>query len=99
MDIQAQDRAHRIGQKKPVFVYRLITEHSVEEKILERCMRKLYLNAVVVRKGAVLEPKSAKQDKNSLRNMVTFGAEYSMLIGDYVHFQIHFEELSQLTFR
>merc|ERR1719295_811835 len=39
-------------------------------------MRKLYLNAVVVRKGAVLEPQSAKEDKSSLRNMVTFGAEY-----------------------
>ena len=33
MDIQAQDRAHRIGQTKPVYVYRLITEHSVEENI------------------------------------------------------------------
>merc|ERR1719356_306810 len=50
-DIQAQDRAHRIGQTKTVFVYRLITEHSVEEKILDRCMKKLYLNAIAVRKG------------------------------------------------
>jgi SWI/SNF-related matrix-associated actin-dependent regulator of chromatin subfamily A member 5 len=28
MDLQAQDRAHRIGQKKPVKVFRLITEHT-----------------------------------------------------------------------
>ena len=31
---QATDRAYRIGQEKPVFVYKLIIEDSVEEKIL-----------------------------------------------------------------
>jgi len=34
IDLQAMDRAHRIGQRKNVFVYRLITEDSVEEKIV-----------------------------------------------------------------
>lgn len=34
MDLQAMDRAHRIGQKNMVNVYRLITENTVEEKII-----------------------------------------------------------------
>ncbi|CAB4066569.1 BTAF1 [Lepeophtheirus salmonis] len=33
-DLQAMDRAHRIGQKKVVNVYRLITRNTIEEKIL-----------------------------------------------------------------
>lgn len=35
VEVQATDRAHRIGQDKKVFVYRLITKGSVEEKMLE----------------------------------------------------------------
>ncbi len=34
VEMQATDRTHRIGQEKPVFVYKLITRDSVEEKIL-----------------------------------------------------------------
>ncbi len=40
---QASDRAHRIGQDKPVFVYQLITEDSVEERIAELQQRKALL--------------------------------------------------------
>ena len=35
-DSQAQDRAYRIGQTKPVTVYRLISQGTIEEKILQR---------------------------------------------------------------
>lgn len=40
VEMQATDRTHRIGQKKPVFVYKLVTRDSVEEKILHLQNRK-----------------------------------------------------------
>ncbi len=40
VEAQAMDRAHRIGQENPVFVYKLITENTVEEKILAMQERK-----------------------------------------------------------
>jgi len=46
MDLQAQDRAHRIGQTKPVTVYRMVTENTIEEKVVERAERKLYLDVI-----------------------------------------------------
>lgn len=40
MDKQAQDRCHRIGQTRDVTIYRLITEHSIEENILMKSIHK-----------------------------------------------------------
>ncbi|PKA48853.1 ATP-dependent DNA helicase DDM1 [Apostasia shenzhenica] len=51
MDLQAMDRCHRIGQSKPVHVYRLATSHSVEGKIIKRAFGKLKLEHVVIGKG------------------------------------------------
>jgi SWI/SNF-related matrix-associated actin-dependent regulator of chromatin subfamily A member 5 len=48
MDLQAMDRAHRIGQKKQVQVFRFITENTVEERIVERAEMKLHLDALVI---------------------------------------------------
>ena len=74
MDLQAMDRAHRIGQKKTVRVFRFITEGTVEEKIIERAEKKLYLDAVVIQQGRLME-KNTKLSKNELQTMVTFGAD------------------------
>ena len=43
VEAQAVDRAHRIGQQRPVFTYKFITQDSVEEKILALQRRKLAL--------------------------------------------------------
>lgn len=51
MDLQAQDRAHRIGQKRPVLIFRLVTAHTVEEKILKKAGAKRRLEAMVIADG------------------------------------------------
>lgn len=48
---QATDRAHRIGQEKPVFVYKLIARDTVEEKIQQLQARKAELAAGVLDAG------------------------------------------------
>lgn len=60
MDLQAQDRAHRIGQRSDVSVFRLITYSPVEEKILSRATEKLNMSELVVEAG--------KFDKRSVEN-------------------------------
>ena len=45
------DRAHRIGQTKQVYVYRFVTEDSVEERMLERAAQKLRLDQLVIQQG------------------------------------------------
>ncbi|KAL7980166.1 hypothetical protein Chor_001434 [Crotalus horridus] len=49
-DLQAQARAHRIGQKKQVNIYRLVTKGTVEEEIIERAKKKMVLDHLVIQR-------------------------------------------------
>ena len=51
MDAQAQDRAHRIGQTREVHIYRMVTEHSIEENILTKAKQKRNLDFLVMDEG------------------------------------------------
>lgn len=55
IDRQAEDRCHRIGQTKPVTVYRLVTKQTVDENIYEIAKRKLILDAAVLESGAEMD--------------------------------------------
>ncbi|KAJ8447715.1 LOW QUALITY PROTEIN: hypothetical protein Cgig2_031769 [Carnegiea gigantea] len=79
-DLQAQDRAHRIGQKKEVQVFRFCTEYTIEEKVIERAYKKLALDALVIQQGRLSEQKTVNKDE--LLQMVRFGAEMVFSSGD-----------------
>ncbi|KAI9906732.1 hypothetical protein PsorP6_016200 [Peronosclerospora sorghi] len=74
VDLQAMDRAHRIGQSKTVRVFRFITDGTVEEKIVERAERKLYLDAAIIQQGRLAQ-QNRKLSKDELMTMVRFGAD------------------------
>ncbi|KAI9891838.1 MAG: hypothetical protein M1814_002403 [Vezdaea aestivalis] len=61
-DLQAMARAHRIGQQKPVTVYRLVARETIEEEILERARNKLMLEFITIQRGVT------DQDARDLTN-------------------------------
>jgi superfamily II DNA or RNA helicase len=63
---QASDRAHRIGQKKVVTVYRLVAAGTIEEKILELKQKKKDLVATVLSEDAGGAKKLTKDDLDDL---------------------------------
>ncbi|KAL3217007.1 hypothetical protein MRX96_032663 [Rhipicephalus microplus] len=85
-DLQAQARAHRIGQKNQVNIYRLVTKNSVEEDIIERAKRKMVLDHLVIQRmdttgRTVLSKSNAPSsnttpfNKEELAAILKFGAE------------------------
>nr|XP_043892577.1 chromodomain-helicase-DNA-binding protein 2 isoform X3 [Solea senegalensis] len=84
-DLQAQARAHRIGQKKQVNIYRLVTKGTVEEDIIERAKKKMVLDHLVIQRmdttgRTVLDSNSGTTNSNpfnkeELTAILKFGAE------------------------
>ena len=73
-DLQAQDRAHRIGQKNEVRILRLITTNSVEEKILERANFKLDMDGKVIQAGK-FDNKSTNEEREAMLRVMLESAE------------------------
>ncbi|KAM7485573.1 hypothetical protein LguiA_001582 [Lonicera macranthoides] len=65
MDQQAEDRAHRIGQKKEVRVFVLVSVGSIEEVILERAKQKMGIDAKVIQAG-LFNTTSTAQDRRAM---------------------------------
>ena len=74
-DLQAMDRAHRIGQTKQVIVFRFVTEQAIEEKVLERAAQKLRLDQLVIQQGRAQQAAKTAASKDELLNMIQHGAE------------------------
>ncbi|EEP78579.1 CHD1 protein [Uncinocarpus reesii 1704] len=62
-DLQAMARAHRIGQTKPVSVYRLVSKDTVEEEVIERARNKLLLEFITIQRGVTDKEATELKDK------------------------------------
>ena len=67
-DLQAMARAHRIGQTRPVSIYRLVSKETVEEEVLERARNKLMLEFITIQRGV-----TDKEAKDISDRMVKVG--------------------------
>jgi len=75
-DLQAQDRCHRIGQTKPVMVYRLVTKGTIDQVMVERAQAKRALERLVVHRDKF---KSGARNMKSTQRGVT-GSEVMKLL-------------------
>ena len=71
-DIQALSRAHRIGQKKKVLCFQLMTKGSVEEKIMQIGRKKMALDHALIESMEKNEDEDAGED---LESILKHGAE------------------------
>ena len=76
MDLQAQDRAHRIGQKNEVRVLRLITKTQIEEEILEKAAFKKNLDHKVIKAGMFNIVTSENDRRQKLEELLKKEREY-----------------------
>ncbi|KRY33779.1 Lymphoid-specific helicase [Trichinella spiralis] len=60
-DLQASDRCHRIGQTKPVLIYRLVAKGTIDEIMVDRAQSKRKLEKLVIASGKFKFNKSASE--------------------------------------
>ncbi|KAI7907142.1 SNF2 family N-terminal domain-containing protein [Cokeromyces recurvatus] len=95
-DLQAQDRAHRIGQTKEVRIYRLVTSNSIEELILARAQYKLDIDGKVIQAGK-FDNRSTEEDREAfLRSLLEDKMDESE---DKINEEIDDEELNEILKR
>lgn len=73
IDRQAEDRCHRIGQNKPVTVYRLVTRNTVDENVYEIAKRKLTLDAAILESGAQIEKEGDAKTMGEILSSLLLG--------------------------
>ncbi|KAK4184833.1 putative ATP-dependent helicase [Podospora australis] len=86
-DLQAQDRAHRIGQTRPVIVYRFATKDTVEDELLMSADAKRRLEKLVIKKGGFRtmgQKLDAREDldKETLRALLLKDGQVYKFSGD-----------------
>lgn len=62
-DLQAMARIHRDGQKRPVFIYRLLTSGTIDEKIFQRAITKMGLSESLVGQNTMGTEGGSKSSK------------------------------------
>lgn len=72
-DLQAMARAHRIGQKRPVNIYRLVSKETVEEEVLERARNKLLLEYLTIQAGVTDDGKAQLKEELNKKGVKTDG--------------------------
>jgi len=70
MDLQAQDRAHRVGQKNQVRVFRLITESQIEQSILDKAHHKLDIDQKIIQAGMFNRSSSEEDRRERLKTIM-----------------------------
>lgn len=95
-DLQAQDRAHRIGQTKEVRILRLITEKSIEENILSRAQYKLDLDGKVIQAGKFDNKSTPEEREAFLRSLLEHDGDDDH---DLTYGELQDDELNELISR
>merc|ERR1719219_2591598 len=88
-DLQAQDRCHRIGQTRPVMIYRLVSANTIDQKIVERTAHKSKFKAGVENVKSSLQSISAQELLSLLDSQDYVGA---VSASDKYHGQVFSEE-------